>query len=175
LTTAVGKSFVTASSTFCVPVPVYLMPGIVALRTFRRGHGLVAADVADDAGGGAVKGEGDGAVGALVDVPAFLAEQGGGEAAAVEEEDGLFLFRQAVEDRGDEFFRKDGGFFARLHAHVDDADVGHFAVVDAGEHPQQLVFAGRQALWKLSSEGVALPSRQAQPSMLARKTATSRP
>ena len=89
------------------------------------------ADVADDARGGAVKGEADGAVRALADVAAFLAEQRGGEAAAVEEKDGLLLFREPVIDGSDKSLTKDRAFLFRLHAHVHDADEGHLFVVHA--------------------------------------------
>ena len=46
--------------------------GVAALGAFRRRDGLVAADVADDAVRGAVKGERDGAIRALADVAALL-------------------------------------------------------------------------------------------------------
>ena len=55
-----------------------------------------------------MKGEGDGAVRALADVAALFADEGGGEAAAVEEKDGLLLFREPGIDGGDEAFAKDG-------------------------------------------------------------------
>jgi hypothetical protein len=48
---------------------------------------------------------------------------------------------------------------ARLDAHVHDVDVRQLAVVDALGQLEQPVFAGR-ALAKLSSDGVAEPSRQ---------------
>ena len=120
---------------------------------------------------------GDAAVGALGDVAAEGALQGGGEAAPVEEEDGLFFAFEALGDGFLELRGKDGRAFAEAGglAEVHDADDGHLDVVDAFEHFEEGVFAARcTVVRKLSSEGVAEPRTTVAPSIWPRTMATSR-
>lgn len=76
--------------------------GVFAFWAFFGDDGLVAADVADEAFIGAVVGEGDCAVGALAGVAAAVALERAGEASAVEEEDGLLPFFEALLEGGAE-------------------------------------------------------------------------
>ena len=68
-----------------------------------------------------------------------------------------------------------GAVLFRLHAHVHDADEGHLLVVHAHGSGGAVRICRAAALWKLSSDGVALPSRHGAASpCCARSTATSR-
>ena len=123
--------------------------GIFALRTFPWDDGLVAADVADEALIGAVVGEGDGAVRALADMAAAVALQGAGEAAAVEEKDGLLAFFEALFEGGAEAVGEDGDLAFLLllfQTHVDDADERHGVGVGAFVEAEELVFSGEGVL-----------------------------
>lgn len=84
------------------------------------------------------------AVGATEHFTAGLALEGGGVAAAVEEEDGLFAAGEAGADGFDERFAEDGGALAGLAglAHVDGIDGGEGAAADALGHSHEGVFAG---------------------------------
>lgn len=82
--------------------------GVFALGAEFWDDGLVAADVADEPFLGAMISEGDGTVVALNGVAAGRALEGAGEAAAVEEEDDLFVLFKAFVDGGAEAVREDG-------------------------------------------------------------------
>ena len=82
--------------------------GVFALGAEFWDDGLVAADVADKPFLGAMISEGDGTVFALNSVAAGRALEGAGEAAAVEEEDDLFVLFKAFVDSGAEAIREDG-------------------------------------------------------------------
>ena len=117
---------------------------------------MEAADVADEAFFATVVGEGDGAVVALDDVAARRALEGAGEAAAVEENDDLFVGFEAFFDGSTKDVRDNGVtafMFLRLDAHVDDAgerkggSVGSFGEFD------ELVFAKLGVLEGLEGRG----------------------
>ena len=88
----------------------------------------------------------DGAVGAGFFASAVGAGDGGGEAAAVQEEHGLFAAGEADAYGFDEFGGEEGtglaGLFFAFEPHVDDADVGHDGAVDALGQADETVFAG---------------------------------
>ena len=122
---------------------------IFTLRAFLWDDGLVTADVADESLIGAVVGEGDGAVRALAGVAAGVALEGAGEAAAVEEKDGLLAFFEALFEGGAESVREDGDLAFLLlffQAHVDDADERHGVGVGAFVEAEELIFSGKGVL-----------------------------
>ncbi len=117
--------------------------GIVAVGAGAGDDGLVAADVADEAFFGAVVGEGDGAVVALDDVAAGWALEGAGEAAAVEEDDDLFVrfeafFNGSTKDVGDDGVAP--FVFLGLDAHIDNAGEGEGSSIGALGEFDELVF-----------------------------------
>ena len=103
----------------------------------------MTADVAEQLLRGAMVGERHAAIRALGDVAARRTLQRGGPAAAIEEEDDLFLLLQALRDRLLELLREDlrALVLAVLRPHIDDAHDGHLLVVHAQLHFQQRVFA----------------------------------
>ena len=105
---ALGKTLRRMISAFSVPYPCKPDGGVFALGAEAGDDGLEAADVADKAFLGAMISEGDGTVVALNSVAAGRALEGAGEAAAVEEEDDLFVLFEAFVDSGAEAVREDG-------------------------------------------------------------------
>ena len=102
--------------------------GILTFGAFLRDNGLVATNVANEAFVGAVVGEGDSAVRAFADMAAAMTLQGSGEAAAVEEEDGLLALFEALLKGGAETVREDGDLaflLLFLQTHIDDTYEGH--------------------------------------------------
>ena len=89
-----------------------------ALRALGRHHGDVAADVAVQAIGRAVKRERQRAVRAFAHVAAGRADEGGGEAAAVQEKDRLLLLFQPGAHGLAERLGKDAGPLAARPFHA---------------------------------------------------------
>lgn len=115
---------------------------VVAFAAGFWGDGDVTADVAYDAVDIAVVREGDGAVPTFFDVAAAFAQEGGGEAAAIEEENGLLFSLKPLVHGCEQFGREDTGGVFGFVPHIDDADEGKFSVVDPGGHSQEVVFSG---------------------------------
>ena len=113
---------------------------VVAFAAGFWGDGDVAADVAYDAVDVAVVGEGDGTVATLFHVATAFAQEGGGEAAAIEEENRLFLSLKPLVHGCEQFGREDTGGVFGFVPHIDDADEGKFSVVDPSGHSQEVVF-----------------------------------
>ncbi len=112
--------------------------------------------MADEAFFTAVVGEGDGAVVALDDVAAGGTLKGAGEAAAVEEDDDLFVRFEAFLDGSTKDIRDDGIsalVFLGLDAHVDDACQGEGGSVGAFGEFDELVFAESGVLEGLERGG----------------------
>ena len=115
----------------------------LAFGTGRRRGFFMAADVAFQLLLLPVIGEGDAAIRALRHVTAEFALQRGGVTAAVQEQDGLLLALQPLQDR----LRQDRGengaflFVPRHLAHVHHTDDGHLLVVGARGHFQEPVFS----------------------------------
>ncbi len=109
------------------------MAGVAAfgVRADDGRGGFVGAEVALEALRGAMVGEGEAAIGALRDVTAERALEGGGVAAAVEEEEGLLAALEALGDGLFQLERENGRafFLAGGEAHVNHTDDGHFLVV----------------------------------------------
>ena len=108
------------------------------------GAAPVAAEVAAEGVVLGVVGELGRAVGAAEHFAAGLALEGGGVAAAVEEEDGLLAAREAELDGLDERLAEDGGALAGLAglAHVEGVDGGEGAAADALGQADEGVLAG---------------------------------
>ena len=83
------------------------------------------------------------AVRALADVAAGLADHGRGKAPAIQEEDGLLTIRKALLDRLQKCRRKDGfgPAWTRRPAHIEHANHGHSAVIDALRESEQSVLS----------------------------------
>lgn len=146
---SVGEDFLEDFLDFLCAVTLQGDAGVFAFRAFPGDDGLVAADVADEALVSAVVGEGDGAVGAFTGMAAGVALEGAGEAAAIEEKDGLLTFFEALFEGGAEAIREDGCgafLFLFLEAHVNYADEGHGVGVSPLIEAKELVFSCKDVL-----------------------------
>ncbi len=116
----------------------------IALGAALRDALGIVAIVAQHAAVAAVIGEGDGAVGALDALAAGAAGDEAREAAAVEQQHGLFAVGEARGHGVDQRAREGGVFagFEELLAHVDQFDLRHGAALDALRQFEQRVLSG---------------------------------
>ena len=125
--------------------------GGTALGADHRGALLVIAEVAAGGVVGAVQGERDTAAPALDGLAAIWADERARMAAAIEEEDRLLAPLETLADAVGQLAREDvlALEVEHLAAHVDDAERGHRAVVDALGHRVQDVAARLRVLPRL--------------------------
>ena len=105
--------------------------------------------MADEALIGAVVGECDGAVRAGAGMAAGVALQRAGEAAAIEEKDGLFALREALLEGGAEAVGEDRDLAFLLllfQTHVDHANERHGVGVGALVQAEEMVFPRKAVL-----------------------------
>lgn len=119
--------------------------GIAAFGAELGDDGLVTTNVTDESFLRAVVGERDGAVIALDDMTAGRTLKGAGEAAAVEEEDDLLIFFEALIDGGAELVGEDGVsafLFSRFDPHVHDASERKGGAIGPFGEADDLIFTG---------------------------------